>query len=146
MITYRAVIVVCHSVFLVFPAGRLLLGVLAPEKAVGPLQQRHVLLLHRAMRPFKLRPLVWHHARGRHFRPPWIPTRGRHTMVNPFPRLAEELLFFPAQYAHPYHLRQCYVKNILKTDNGEENQYDSMVISIIPNVFLGTFSSGFTHE
>lgn len=135
--TYRAVIVVGHSVFLVFPAGRLLLGVLAPEKAVGPLQQRNVFLLHRTVCPFELRPLVRHHARGRHLRPPRIPTRGRHTVINPFPRLAEELLFFPAQYAHPYHLQQYCVKNMLKTYSRKENQY-SMIISIVPNIFLGT--------
>lgn len=107
-VRYRAIIFVVrsrHSMFLVLPAGRLLLGILASEETVGPLQQRHVLLLHRAVRPLQLGPLVRrHHTRGRHLRPPGITARGCHTVVNPFPRLAEELLFFPAQYAYPYHL------------------------------------------
>lgn len=108
IVAYRSVVIVGHSMLLVFPAGRLLLGVLTPEKAVGSLQQRHVLLLHRAVCSLELGPLVRHHARRRHLRPSRIPARCRHTVVNPFPWLTEKLLFFPAQYAHPYHLHEKY--------------------------------------
>lgn len=98
--TYIPIIIVMgsrKSMILLFPAGRLLLGILASEMAIGPLQQWHILLFHRTVRPFELGPLVGHHTRGRHVGPSGgIPARGHHTVINPFPRFTEELLFFPA--------------------------------------------------
>lgn len=111
--THCAIVFVGQPVLLFLPAGRLLLGVLAPQEAVGPLQQWHVLLFHCAVCPLELGPLIRHHTGWRYLRSPGrVATRGRHTVVDPFPRLAEELLFFSTQYAHPYHLQKhvgiCY--------------------------------------
>lgn len=103
--THCAIVFVGQSVLLLLPAGRLLLGVLAPQEAIGPLQQWHVLLLHCAVCSLELGPLIRHHTGRRHLGTSGrVAARGRHTVVDPFPRLAEKLLFFPAQYAHPYHL------------------------------------------